>query len=105
MKSLIAAMGSWTYRKPLATLFKGIVDIRPDGLHQKWLWLCGCFVEIGPIPGILGGETSNISCFHPYFFGEDEPSLRIIFFQMGWFNHQPVKHFTVLGFVVVSGAT
>ena len=26
-------------------------------------------------------------------FGEDEPSLTSIFFEMGWFNHQPVGRF------------
>ncbi len=35
----------------------------------------------------LGGGFKYCS-FSP-LFGEDEPNLRSIFFQMGWFNHQP----------------
>ena len=91
-------MGSWTYRKPVARLFKGIVDIRPDRLHQKWLCLCECFVEIGPIPGILGGETSNISYFHRPILGEDEPSLTIIFFKrvVSTTNQSNISPFWVL---------
>ena len=39
----------------------------------------------------LGGETSNIFYFHPDPWGNDP--IWLIFFKMGWFNHQPEDHF------------
>ena len=45
-------------------------------------WWCTLF---------LGGGNSNICGIFIPKFGEDEPKLTSIFFEMGWFNHQPVK--------------
>ena len=38
----------------------------------------------------LGGGLKYFGYVHP-LFGEDEPNLTHIFFQMGWFNHQVDK--------------
>ena len=49
----------------------------------------------GP-PHTNGSRLSKLVATQTFFycssrkFGEDEPNLTIIFFEMGWFNHQPV---------------
>ena len=51
------------------------------------------FQEGGPLPVIkLGGGNSHIFDFHPEkYLGNRFPIWLAHIFEMGWFNHQPVK--------------
>ena len=69
-------MGETRHAAEASQFGNGIADAEYRGLETGW-------------SHILGGGNSNISLCSP-LFGEDEPILTIIFFQMGWFNHQLV---------------
>ena len=57
--------------------------------YMMYIHLFGLATQTWILTYFLGGGFNYFFMFIPKF-GEDEPMLTSIFFQMGWFNHQPV---------------
>ena len=72
-------------------VFEVVPSLKLTARTWKWWFPIGISFSRGLFSGamlVLGRVVSKKFCFHPEQNGESFPFWRLLFFQMGWFNHQ-----------------